>query len=289
MKLDRENVAGMICTAPFAIGFCVFSLIPIIASLYYSFTNFDILSPPTFIGVRNYVKLFTNDTRFAKSLQVTLFYTFVSVPLKLAFALGVAMVLVKPTRVTGLYRGIYYLPSIVGSSVAVSVLWKRMFASDGVINVLLNVKDFSWLGNTHTAIWTLIILSVWQFGSSMLIFLASLKQIPTTLYEATTMDGANKIQQFFHITIPILTPTIFFNLVVQLITGFMTFTQGYIITNGKPLDSTLFYAVYMYRQSFEYYHFGYGAAMAWIMLLIISVITLVLFKTSDRWVYKEGT
>jgi len=167
-----------------------------------------------------------------------------------------------------------------------------MFAVDGMINKIFSIfgfsGDFSWLGNTSTAIWTLIILAVWQFGSSMLIFLSSLKQIPTSLYEASDIDGANKFQQFFQITLPILTPTIFFNLVMQMINGFLAFTQCYIITQGKPMDSTLFYTVYTYQQSFEFYHAGYGAAMAWIMLAIIGIVTWLLFATKKFWVYEGG-
>ncbi|MDY5782860.1 MAG: sugar ABC transporter permease [Gemmiger sp.] len=291
-RLDRENVAGYLCTLPFSFGFFVFTLFPIAASLYYSFTDFDILSSPQWVGLKNYADLFLSDETFWTSLGVTLYYTLVSVPLKLLFALFVAMIFLRTSRMSAIYRAVYYLPSIIGSSVAVAVLWKRMFATDGIINAFLShfgfPEDFAWLGNTKTAIWTLILLTVWQFGSSMLIFLAALKQIPTTLYEAARVDGASSIKQFFKITLPLLTPTIFFNLIMQMITAFMAFTQCYIITNGKPLDSTLFYAVYMYRQSFDFYHFGYGAAMAWIMLIIIATVTFLIFKTSDRWVYKEG-
>ncbi len=291
-RLNRESAAGFICTLPFTVGFLLFTLIPVAASLYYSFTDFDILSKPVFIGLGNYKKLFMEDQTFLKSLGVTVYYTLVSVPLKLLFALLVAMLLVRQSKPGSLYRAVYYLPSIIGSSVAVSVLWKRMFATDGIINAIFGMfglpSDFSWLGNTSTAIWTLILLAVWQFGSSMLIFLAALKQIPSSLYEAARVDGAGRFSLFFRITLPMLTPTIFFNLVMQTITAFMAFTQCYIITGGKPLNSTLFYAVYMYQQSFDYYHFGYGAAMAWIMLILIGAVTLVIFKTSDRWVYKEG-
>ena len=167
-----------------------------------------------------------------------------------------------------------------------------MFAIDGVVNKLLSVfgleEGISWLGNTKTAIWTLIILAVWQFGSSMLVFLSSLKQIPSTLYEAARVDGANSVTQFFKVTLPLLTPTIFFNLVMQMINGFLAFTQCYIITQGKPMNSTLFYTVYMYQQSFEYYNTGYGAALAWVMLAIVGLITLFLFATKRFWVYEGG-
>ena len=221
------------------------------------------------------------DETFFKTLKVTFFFAFVSVPLKLLFALIVAMLLLENSKMSGFYRAAYYLPSIIGGSVAVSILWKRMFAMDGVVNKLLGMvgiqTSFSWLGDTRTAIWVLILLVVWQFGSSMLIFLSSLKQVPQSLYEAAEVDGASAPAKFFKITLPLLTPTIFFNLVMQMINGFLAFTQSYIITQGKPMNSTLFYTVYMYQQSFEFYNTGYGAALAWVMLAIIGLITLFLF------------
>lgn len=289
--MNNERTAGMIFTMPFTIGFLLFMIVPMGISLYYSFCSYDILSPPVFTGLQNFKTMFADET-FYKSIKVTFFFAFVSVPLRLLFALIVAMLLLKSTKLTGFYRAAYYLPSIIGGSVAVAILWKRMFATDGVINKLLQAVGInctmSWLGNTKTAIWVLIILAVWQFGSSMLIFLSSLKQIPQSLYEAANVDGANGISKFFRITLPLLTPTIFFNLVMQMINGFLAFTQCYIITQGKPMNSTLFYTVYMYQQSFEYYNTGYGAALAWVMLLIVGLITAVLFATKRFWVYEEG-
>lgn len=289
--MNNERTAGIIFTMPFTIGFLLFMIVPMGISLYYSFCSYDILSPPVFTGLQNFKTMFADET-FYKSIKVTFFFAFVSVPLRLLFALIVAMLLLKSTKLTGFYRAAYYLPSIIGGSVAVAILWKRMFATDGVINKLLQAVGInctmSWLGNTKTAIWVLIILAVWQFGSSMLIFLSSLKQIPQSLYEAANVDGANGISKFFRITLPLLTPTIFFNLVMQMINGFLAFTQSYIITQGKPMNSTLFYTVYMYQQSFEFYNTGYGAALAWVMLAIIGLITLFLFATKRFWVYEGG-
>ena len=289
--MNNERTAGIIFTMPFTIGFLLFMIVPMGISLYYSFCSYDILSPPVFTGLQNFKTMFADET-FYKSIKVTFFFAFVSVPLRLLFALIVAMLLLKSTKMTGFYRAAYYLPSIIGGSVAVAILWKRMFATDGVINKLLQAVGInctmSWLGNTKTAIWVLIILAVWQFGSSMLIFLAGLKQIPQSLYEAANVDGANGISKFFRITLPLLTPTIFFNLVMQMINGFLAFTQSYIITQGKPMNSTLFYTVYMYQQSFEFYNTGYGAALAWVMLAMIGMITLFLFATKKFWVYEGG-
>lgn len=288
---NQKNTAGYFFTLPFIIGFFMFLVVPMGMSLYYSFCDYNILSAPVFTGLDNFKHMF-RDATFFKTLKVTFFFAFVSVPLKLLFALFVAMLLLKNSKLSGFYRAAYYLPSIIGGSVAVSVLWKRMFSSDGVINSLLQLIGIdchvSWLGNTSTAIWVLILLVVWQFGSSMLIFLSALKQIPTSLYEAAMVDGSGPVYRFFKITLPLLTPTIFFNLVMQTISGFLAFTQCYIITEGKPLNSTLLYTVYMYQQSFEFYNTGYGAALAWVMLAVIGLITLALFATKKFWVYEGG-
>lgn len=288
---NREDTAGIMFTLPFTLGFLFFMLVPMAISLYYSFCDYDILSAPNFTGFQNFIDMIEDPT-FWQTIKVTFFFAFVSVPLKLVFALLVAMLLLKNTKMSGFYRAVYYLPSIIGGSVAVAILWKRMFAIDGVINNLLAgigiESSISWLGNTKTAIWVLILLAVWQFGSSMLIFLSSLKQIPISLYEAAMVDGAGRAYRFFKITLPLLTPTIFFNLVMQMINGFLAFTQCYIITQGKPMNSTLLYTVYMYQQSFEFYNTGYGAALAWVMLLLIGLITLFLFATKKFWVYEGG-
>ena len=290
-KLNSEAYVGYLFVMPFIIGFLCFLIVPMAISLYYAFCDYDILSPPVFTGLKNFQKMFSDPT-FFQTLGVTFYFAFVSVPLKLIFALIVAMIQFKNSKMTGFYRAAYYLPSVIGGSVAVAILWKRMFAIDGVLNTILKnvgIKcNIAWLGNTKTAIWVLILLVVWQFGSSMLIFLSSLKQIPTSLYEAADVDGANGFHKFRMITLPLLTPTIFFNLVMQMINGFLAFTQCYIITQGKPMNSTLLYTVYMYQQSFEFYNTGYGAALAWVMLAIIGLVTLALFATKKFWVYDGG-
>lgn len=291
-RLNNEKMAGLICVSPFIIGFLMFMLVPMAISLYYAFCDYDILSPARFTGLKNFKRMFTDET-FFQTLKVTFKFALISVPLRLIFALIVALMLFRSTKVTGIYRALYYLPSIIGGSVAVAILWKRLFASNGLINGLfmslgLIDQEVLWLGNTKTAIWTLIILAVWQFGSSMLIFLAALKQIPTSLYEAARVDGANAWQQFWKITLKLLTPNIHFNLIIQMINGFLAFTQCLIITQGKPMNSTLFYTVYMYQQSFEFNSTGYGAALAWVMLIIIALITWLLFATKRFWVYDGG-
>ncbi|MDD3141899.1 MAG: sugar ABC transporter permease [Lachnospiraceae bacterium] len=289
--LNKESSAGIVFCMPFILGFFILLAVPMGLSLYYSFCNYDILSPAKFVGLKNYINLFTNDDTFYNSLKATFIFAIGSVPLRLIFALIVALLLLKSTKLTGFYRAVYYLPSIIGGSVAVAVLWKRMFAIDGVVNTLLKAFGFvggtAWLNNPKTAIWTLVILAIWQFGSSMLIFLSALKQIPAELYEAADVDGSKKINTFFKITLPLLTPTIFFNLVMQMINGFLAFTQSLIITQGKPLDTTLFYAVNMYQQAFSFNKVGYASAMAWIMLLLIGAVTLLLFTTKKIWVYDQ--
>ncbi len=290
-KLTDERVAGYVFILPFVVGFISFISFPMLMSLVFSFTRYNILTAPTFIGIRNYFDIFFTDHLFWKTFRVTMYYVVFSVPMRLAMALLVAMLLVRPSKLSGVYRAVFYLPSIIGSSVAVALLWKRLFASNGVLNALLGVigiqSNIPWLGRVSTAIWTLIILAVWQFGSSMLIFLAGLKQIPVHLYEAATVDGVGWWKKFTKITLPMLTPTIFFNLINQLINGFMAFTQSFIITEGKPLNSTLFYVVYMYQNSFKFNKLGYGCAMAWFMVLVIGGLTALIFLTQKRWVYYE--
>lgn len=284
--LEKETVSGYIFALPFIIGFIGFIVVPMAMSLYFSFCDYNILSPEKWIGLKNYAKLF-QDPKFWNALKVTLKYAVFSVPLKLLFSLLVALLLLKTTRLSPIYRAVYYLPSIMGASVAVSVLWKQLFAGDGLVNQILGT-DISWLGSTKTAIWVLILLSVWQFGSSMLIFLGALKQIPQELYEAAKVDGAGPFSRFFRITFPLLTSTIFFNLVMQSINGLLVFAQGQIITAGKPMDSTKFYVLYMYQQAFEFNKAGYASALGWVMVVLIALFTAFLFATKKFWVYEGG-
>ena len=284
--IEKNNVAGYVFALPFIIGFSAFIVVPMAMSLYFSFCDYNILSPEKWVGLKNYDGLF-QDPKFWNSLKVTLKYAVFAVPLKLLFSLLVALLLLRATRLTPIYRAAYYLPSIMGASVAVSVLWKQLFTGDGLINQLLGA-EISWLGNTKTAIWVLILLSVWQFGSSMLIFLGVLKQIPQELYEAAEVDGAGPLFRFFRITLPLLTSTIFFNLVMQSINGLLVFTQGQIITAGKPMGSTEFYVLYMYQQAFEFNKAGYASALGWVMVLLIALFTVFLFATKKFWVYEGG-
>ncbi|MDC3416082.1 carbohydrate ABC transporter permease [Aquibacillus salsiterrae] len=282
---------GYLFISPFIIGTVILTLFPILYSLYLSFTDFNLIGTPEWAGLDNYKKMFTGgDMLFEKSLGVTFFYAGIGVPARLVFALLVAMALNKVIEAAGVYRTLLYLPSIVGGSIGVSIMWRQLFGTDGALNSLLTMMGLpthSWLGDPDTAIWTLIVLYGWQFGSSMLIFLAGLRNIPKTFYEASSVDGARPIQQFFKITLPMLTPVILFNTVMQTIQGFMAFTPSFIITNGGPMNSTLLYILYMYQNAFEYFKMGYGSALAWFMLLIIALFTALIFKSSEYWVHYE--
>ena len=262
-------------------------------SLYYSFTNYDILGSPVFNGLSNFIRM-ASDTRFHKALIVTFTYAFISVPLRLIFAFFLAALFKRASRMIRVYQAAYYLPSLVGGSIAVAVMWRRLFAADGVFNTFLQAiginSNHSWIGSTDTALGVIVVLAVWQFGSSMLIFLAGLRQIPKTYYEAASIDGAGWGSQFIHITLPQMTPIIFFNLIMQLINGFTAFNQAFIISGGRgdPQNNTLFYALYLYNRAFLYNEMGYGSALAWILVMIIAIFTGIIFKTQDRWVHYES-
>ena len=285
---NREDTAGIMFTLPFTLGFLFFMIVPMGISLYYSFCKYNILSPPVFTGLDNFKNMIADGT-FLQTIKVTFFFAFVSVPLKLIFALLVAMLLLKNTKMSGIYRAAYYLPSIIGGSVAVAILWKRMFAMDGVVNKLLGsigIKtSISWLGDTKTAIWILILLAVWQFGSSMVMFLAALKNVPADLYEAAEIDGASKVKMFFSITVPQITPIIFFNLIMQTIQALQNFTSAFVITDGGPMKATYVLGMKLYKEGFSYFKMGYASAISWIIFIVIMLITLVLFATSKRWVF----
>lgn len=288
----RRNGAGYMFLLPWLVGFFGLTLGPTLASLYLSFTNFDLLSAPRWIGLENYAYMFTADARFWQALKVTFTYVIWSVPLKLLVALGIAMLLDKGIRGAGVYRALFYLPSLIGSSVAVAVLWRKLFDRDGIANQLLALLGYHgepWLNHPDYALGTLVILAIWQFGSPMIIFLAGLRQIPTDLYEAASMDGARKIRQFVFITLPLLAPVIFFNLVLQTIEAFKAFTQAFVVSGGTggPVDSTLFYTLYLYEEAFANFRMGYAAALAWVLLVIIGIFTAISFLTSRYWVYYE--
>ncbi|WP_043616865.1 ABC transporter permease subunit [Nonomuraea candida] len=286
----REARAAYLFLAPWFVGLLVITIGPIIASLYLSFTDYNLLEEATWVGLDNYVKMFTEDPRYLNSLKVTTIYVVVSVPLQLAFALALALVLDRGLRGLTIYRSIFYLPSLLGGSVAIAILWRKVFGADGLVNAFLSVfgiEGTGWVSDPDTALGTLIILHVWTFGAPMIIFLAGLRQIPSSYYEAASVDGAGKFRQFRSITLPLLTPIIFFNLVLEIIKSFQSFTQSFIVSNGTggPADATMFNTLYLYLSGFKHFDMGYAAAMAWVLLLIIAGLTGVNFLASKYWVF----
>ena len=290
--LDREGVAGYVFIAPFIIGLVAFTVIPFFTSLYLAFTQYNVLTPAKWIGLDNFKKMFFEDKLFWTSFWITFKFAIIQVPLKLTISLLVALALSRQTRLTAFYRGAFYIPSLMGGSVAVALLWKQLWAYKGVINSLLKAVglpgNIKWLSDPNTALGVLIGLGLWQFGSSMLIFLAAIKNIPASYHEAAIVDGAGPVKCFFKITLPMLTPIFLFNLINQTIGAFQAFNSSYLITQGGPLNSTLYYGVHLYNRAFTYYEMGYGSAMAWFMLLVIALLTMLIFKSSSAWVYYES-
>jgi len=287
----REAIAFYLCIAPWLLGFLFFYLGPMAASFGFSLTRWDLLTAPEFIGIDNYVRMFTEDPLFWKSLQITTIYTFSYVALDLILALVLALLLNQRIRGIGVFRTVYYLPSVL-AGVAYVVMWMWMFNPQaGLINTLLSyvgIQGPRWLQSPQWALPALIIMGLWSVGRSMVIYLAGLQDIPAVLYEAAKIDGASRWQEFWKITLPLLTPAVLFNLVFGIIMTFQSFTNVYVATNGGPLNSTLFYVVYLYRKAFEHLSMGYASAMAWILLLIILACTLIIFRTSGRWVFYRG-
>ena len=293
----RETLLFYLCISPWLIGFLVFVAGPMIASLVLSFTRWDMLSPPEWVGMKNYVHMFTADPDFWQSLKVTAVYTVFSVPLRLLTALFLAILLNEATRGVGIFRTAFYLPSIV-ASVAAAVLWSWILNPKfGPVNGalrLFGIKGPSWFSDPRYALWGLVIMSTWGVGGEMLIFLAGLKSIPQQLYEAAEIDGAGRWVRFTRVTLPMLSPTIFFNFVMSMIGSFQTFDSAYVIstaragTIGGPMNSTLFYMLHLYRNAFGWQKMGYASALAWVLFLIILVLVLLTLRSSSLWVYYEA-
>ena len=287
----RDTIAGYGFLSLYIIGLLVFTAYPFITSFYYSLTDYNTLYDANFIGFQNYIKMFTEDKRFWVSFWVTAKFSLIGVPLKLVFSLLVAVILSKKTKLTNFYRSVFYVPSLLGGGVAVAITWKQLWEVDGVFNHLiglLGIPPHDWLTDPNTALSILILLGMWAFGSQMLVFLAAINEVPVELHEAAILDGANSVQRFFKITLPMITPSLFFNLINGIIGSLQAFNSAYLITGGQPLNSTLFYGLYQYRQGFTYHNMGYAAAMAWFLLLVIVALTAITFKSSSTWVYYQG-
>lgn len=286
-KLE-QGYMGFILILPWLIGFCIFKLYPFVSSLVYSFTDYDLFKGvQNVVSFQNYIDAFTKPKN-VKALQVTFTYAFMTVPLKLIFALFIAYILNFKIKGVGLFRTAYYVPSILGGSVAIAVLWKALFKNDGVINTILAMLGFesiNFLADKNWALFIICLLRVWQFGSAMVLFLAALKGVPEDLYEAASIDGATKGRQFLSITIPLISPVIFYNLVTQLVQAFQEFNGPYIITNGGPRNATTLISVIVYNTAFKDYKVGMSSAMAWVMFVIVMVLTVIAFVSQKKWVY----
>ncbi|MBZ2196273.1 carbohydrate ABC transporter permease [Occultella gossypii] len=287
----RNEKAAYIFLLPWFVGL-LFTLIPFGASLYLAFTDYNLINNPNWIGLDNFEEMLT-DEDLLQALKVTGIYTFVGVPLSLLAALGVALALNKGIRGLKYYRAVYYLPSLLGGSVAIVMLWRYIFGNQGIVNAVLaffGIDGPSWVSDPQYALSVLISLHVWTFGSPMVIFLAGLRQIPIMYYEAASIDGASRWRQFVSITMPLLSPILFFNLVLALIGSLQTFTQGYILSGGTggPSGSTLFYNLYLYIEGFQRFDMGYASALAWLLLMIVAMFTAANFLMSRFWVFYDN-
>lgn len=286
-KLE-QGYMGFVLILPWLIGFCIFKLYPFVSSLVYSFTDYDLFKGvQNVVGFQNYIDAFTK-AKNVKALKVTFTYAFMTVPLKLIFALFIAYILNFKIKGVGLFRTAYYVPSILGGSVAIAVLWKALFKNDGVVNTILAMLGFesiNFLADKNWALFIICLLRVWQFGSAMVLFLAALKGVPEDLYEAASIDGATKGRQFLSITIPLISPVIFYNLVTQLVQAFQEFNGPYIITNGGPRNATTLISVIVYNTAFKDYKVGMSSAMAWVMFVIVMILTIIAFVSQKKWVY----
>lgn len=288
LKARFSKYTGLMYILPWIIGFTVLQFYAIATSLYYSFTDYSMGKNTNWVGLQNYIDIFTKDYDFAKSARVTFIYVLIAVPLKLLFALFIAVVLNQKLRGINLFRTAYYIPSILTGSVSIAILWKALFLKDGYVNVIfsyLGIPPVSWYGTPTMALFTISLLTVWQFGSSMVLFLAGLQQIPNSLYEAGRVDGASKLKQFFKITLPMLSPTIFFNIIMQTINAFQEFTSPAIVTHGGPVKGTYLYGLKLYEEGFQNFRMGYACSLSWLLFIVIMIFTLVMFTSSSRWVY----
>ncbi|MFE3740925.1 carbohydrate ABC transporter permease [Streptomyces sp. NPDC059134] len=281
----RREGAAWVFLSPWVLGASVLTLLPMAVSLYLSFTDYDLFNAPNWVGLRNYTQMFTEDPRYWRSVGATLGYVAIAVPLQLALALAVALALKSVRRGKGFYRSAFYAPSLLGASMSIALVWRAIFNDGGTVDELLGTGG--WVTRPGWALLAVALLTVWQFGAPMVIFLAGLQQIPPELYEAAAVDGAGRARQFLSITLPMLSPVLFFNLVLQTIQAFQVFTPAFAVSAGKggPADSTLFYTLYLYDRGFVASHMGYASAMAWVLLLAIGAVTAVLFRTSRSWVF----
>jgi len=290
-KMYENRKLGLAYLSPYIIGLIMFTAFPFISSFVMSFTDYDLMTSPEFIGIENYRYMLTEDDIFWKSMSVTFLYVFLTIPVKLAFALGIAFILNFKLRGIGFFRTAYYIPSILGSSIAIAVLWRALFAIDGVLNGALGfigIDPINWLGEPAFALFSITLLRAWQFGSAMVIFLAALQNVPQSQYEAAMIDGASKWQMFLKVTVPLITPVIFFNFIMQTTQAFQEFTAPYVITGGGPMKSTYLISLYIYETAFKFFDMGYGSALAWALFIVVAIFTSITFRSSKYWVFYSG-
>ena len=287
-----EALTGILMASPWILGFLIFIVGPMIISLYLSFTRWDLFTEPRWIGLRNYDQLIFRDAKFLLSLKVTTIYAFVSVPLQVSLGLVLATMLNQKIRLLGFFRTVYYLPSVIGG-IAVAVMFRWIFGTQfGLINSMLatiGIQGPSWLGDPDLVLVSFVLMSMWGAGASMLIYLGALQGIPTELYEAADVDGAGTLAKFFRVTVPMMTPVIFFNMVMGIITALQEFVLPFIMTRGGPANSSTFLVLYLYRNAFELFKMGYASAIAWIIFIYIMVLTIFIIRSSSMWVYYEGS
>lgn len=287
----REELAGWVFASPWLIGFLLFTVGPMIASSFFAFTEYDVLTPPKWVGWANFDKALTDDPKVWQSVKVTTIYAVVSVPLQIGFGLLLALLLNARIRGLQFYRTIYYLPSVL-SGVAVALLWRWIYAPTfGLINSFLATFDIQgpgWLGDKDWALTSMIGMSLWHVGGGIVIYLAGLQGVPSELYEAAHVDGGGRWTLFWHITLPMITPVLFYNLVIGIITALQIFTQALIMTNGGPHEATLFMVMYLYRNAFQFFKMGYASVLAWILFAYILALTLVVYRSSGFWVFYAG-
>lgn len=267
---------GLAYLSPYIIGLIVFTAFPFVSSFLMSFTDYDLMTAPKFVGIENYRYMLSEDDLFWKSMSVTFLYVFLTIPVKLAFALFIAFILNFKLKGIGFFRTAYYIPSILGSSIAIAVLWRALFAIDGVLNGMLDfigIDPINWLGEPAFALFSITLLRAWQFGSAMVIFLAALQNVPQSQYEAAMIDGASKWQMFLKVTIPLITPVIFFNFIMQTTQAFQEFTAPYVVTGGGPMKSTYLISLYIYETAFKFFDMGYGSALAWSLFIVVAIFT----------------
>ena len=292
-RARRGQGAAYLFLSPWIIGATLLTIGPMIASLYLSFTDYDLFSAPNWVGIDNYATMFTGDERFWHAAGVTARYVVISVPIKLALALAVALLLTRAWTGVGLYRSAFYAPSLLGASVSLALAWRAMFSTDGTVDRVLSAVGLDiggWVDQPQYALLTLVALAAWQFGAPMVVFLAGLKQVPKELYEAAQMDGAGPVRRFTTITVPMLTPVILFNLVLETIHAFQAFTGAFVVSGGRggPSDSTLLYTLYLYQRGFTDFRMGYASAMAWVLLVVVALVTALLFRSARAWVFYAG-